>query len=392
MSDQIIKKPNITVFLVCTFFYWFALYSYVPTMTPYLADLGISFSMIGLIGGSYGFSQMLLRIPLGVLSDKLGKRKLFILLGLMITALSSAGMYFTENAFMFLALRFFAGVSASAWVVFTVLYMGYFDKSRHASQMSYLFMINGLGLMSSKFLGGLIADRFGHEYTFLLGGAAGLIALALGFFITEKAPEIKELPTLKSLFGVIKNKNLMAMSILGIFLQMVVHSTVNTFTPQAATEVGADLMALGVLSTVATIPSVIASFICGKLFLRRNIKVCYVTAFSFLLFIIGSLIIPFTSSMFAVYVSTIILGFGSGICMSALLGFCTNTVDDNRRAGAMGFFQAIYGFGMFAGPVIVGIFVDKTGLSSGFFTASAFAVIGFVLTFILLGRSEIGKN
>ena len=392
MPDQISKKPNIIIFLVCTFFYWFALYSYVPTMTPYLADLGISFSMIGLIGGSYGFSQMLLRIPLGVLSDKLGKRKLFILLGLMITALSSAGMYFTENAFMFLALRFFAGVSASAWVVFTVLYMGYFDKSRHASQMSYLFMINGLGLMSSKFLGGLIADRFGHEYTFLLGGAAGLIALALGFFITEKAPEIKELPTLKSLFGVIKNKNLMAMSILGIFLQMVVHSTVNTFTPQAATEVGADLMALGVLSTVATIPSVIASFICGKLFLRRNIKVCYVTAFSFLLFIIGSLIIPFTSSMFAVYVSTIILGFGSGICMSALLGFCTNTVDDNRRAGAMGFFQAIYGFGMFAGPVIVGIFVDKTGLSSGFFTASAFAVIGFVLTFILLGRSEIGKN
>jgi len=361
-------------------------------MTPYLADLGISFSMIGLIGGSYGFSQMLLRIPLGVLSDKLGKRKLFILLGLMITALSSAGMYFTENAFMFLALRFFSGVSASAWVVFTVLYMGYFDKSRHASQMSYLVMINGLGLMSSKFLGGLIADRFGHEYTFLLGGAAGLVALLLGFFITEKAPEIKELPTFKSLFGVIKNKNLMAMSILGIFMQMVVHSTVNTFSPQAATEVGADLMALGVLSTVATIPSIIASFICGKLFSRRNINICYVVAFSFFLLIIGALIIPFTSSMFAVYVSTIILGFGGGISMSALLGFCTNTVEDNRRAGAMGFFQAIYGFGMFTGPVIVGIFVDRTGLSSGFFAAAAFAVIGFVLTFVLLGKSEAGKN
>jgi len=361
-------------------------------MTPYLADLGISFTMIGLIGGSYGFSQMLLRVPLGVLSDKLGKRKVFIILGVMITALSSAGMFFTHNAYIILAMRFFAGVSASAWVIFTVLFMGYYDRSMHASRMSYLFMTNGMGLMLAKFLGGLIADKFGHEYSFLLGGGAGFIALILGFFITEKAPEIKELPTLKSLFGVIKNKNLMAMSILGVFLQMVIHSTVNTFTPQAASEVGADLMQLGVLSTVASIPSIIASFICGKLFLRRNINVCYVVAFSFLLFIIGTLIIPFTASMFAVYVSTIILGFGSGICMSALLGYCTSTVDEKRRSSAMGFFQAIYGFGMFAGPVIVGLFVDRTGLSSGFFAAGAFAVIGFILAFVLLGKSKVGNN
>jgi len=392
MQSDAAKKPHVAVFLVCTFFYWFALYAFVPTMTPYLADLGISFSMIGLIGGSYGFSQMLLRIPLGVLSDKLGKRKMFILLGVLIAAVSSAGMFFTQNAYLILVLRFFTGVSASAWVVFTVLFMGYYDKSKHASRVSYLFMMNGLGLMSSKFLGGLIAEHFGHEYSFLLGGAAGFVALLLVFFITEKAPEIKELPTLKSLFGVVKNKNLMVMSILAIFLQMVIHSTINTFTPQAAAQVGADLMELGILSTVASIPAIISSFVCGKLFSSRNINVCYVIAISFIFKLIGALIIPFTDSMVAVYVSTVILGFAGGVSMSALLGFCTKTVDENRRSTAMGFFQAIYGFGMFTGPVIMGLIVDRSGISSGFFAAAAFAGAGLVLSYVLLRKSDVGNN
>ena len=392
MQSDAAKKPHVAVFLVCTFFYWFALYAFVPTMTPYLADLGISFSMIGLIGGSYGFSQMLLRIPLGVLSDKLGKRKMFILLGVLIAAVSSAGMFFTQNAYLILVLRFFTGVSASAWVVFTVLFMGYYDKSKHASRVSYLFMMNGLGLMSSKFLGGLIAEHFGHEYSFLLGGAAGFVALLLVFFITEKAPEIKELPTLKSLFGVVKNKNLMVMSILAIFLQMVIHSTINTFTPQAAAQVGADLMELGILSTVASIPAIISSFVCGKLFSSRNINVCNVIAISFIFKLIGALIIPFTDSMVAVYVSTVILGFAGGVSMSALLGFCTKTVDENRRSTAMGFFQAIYGFGMFTGPVIMGLIVDRSGISSGFFAAAAFAGAGLVLSYVLLRKSDVGNN
>ena len=383
--QQASTKPRIVIFLVCTFFYWSAVYTYNPTMTPYLADLGISFSMIGLIGGSYGFAQMLLRVPVGVMSDRLGKRKLFIIFGVIAGAVSTSGMFFTQNAFLILALRLLAGVSASAWVVFTILFTGYFEKNKHASRISYLFMVNGFALMFSKLFGGLVAENYGHEYTFVLGGAAGIIAIILSLFITEKTPEAKELPSLKKLFGVIKNPNLIAMSILAIFLQMVMFATINTFTPEAATRAGADLMMLGILATVSSVPAIISSFLCGRLFSRYKINIRHVVASGFALQMAGALIIPFTNSMTAVFVSTIILGFGCGICMSTLLGFCTITVDEGRRSAAMGFFQAIYGFGMFIGPVITGIFVDWSGLSGGFFASAAFALTGLVLTFLLSG-------
>ena len=357
-------------------------------MTPYLVDLGISFTMIGLISGSYGFSQMLMRVPLGVISDKLGKRKVFIILAVVTGAVSSFGMFLTVNAYVLLFLRFLSGVSASGWVVFTVLFTGYFKKSKHASCLSYLFMVNGFALMSARFFGGLTAERLGHEYTFLIGGIAGFIAIMLGLFVTEKTPDMKELPSVKELFGVIKDRNLMVMSALSIFSQMILHSTTNAFTPEAATQAGSNMMGLGVLATVASIPAILSSFFCGKLFSRRSVNVRLVIAFGFAFQVIGTLIIPFTESLAAVYVSTIIIGLGCGICMSTLLGFCTKTVDESRRSAAMGFFQAIYGFGMFMGPVIMGIFVDRSGLSGGFFSAAAIALLGFAFTFILLSGKK----
>jgi len=358
-------------------------------MTPYLADLGISFTMIGLIGGSYGFSQMVLRIPLGILSDRLGKRKLFIILGFIVCVISTAGMFVTQNPYIILTLRLFAGVAASAWVVMTILFTGYFEKGKQASRMSYLLAANFGGLMIARLIGGVIAERFGHEYTFLAGGAAGLLAIILSLFITEKATQPEELPSLRNLVGVIKDNNLIAMSILGIFTQMVLHSTTNTFTSEAGTQAGATLQQLGVIAAAASIPAILTSVVCGKIFIRRNLNVRYFLVAGFLLQAIGSIVITFgTLTIPTVYISTIIIAFGCGLCFSTLISFCTRNIDEGRRSAAMGFFQAIYALGMFAGPVIMGILVDHAGLSNGFLAPAAFAAMGLILTVVMIKNKQ----
>ena len=45
--------------------------------------------MVGLVVGSYGLIQMLLRIPLGIWSDRIGKRKVFITIGVLLALGSS---------------------------------------------------------------------------------------------------------------------------------------------------------------------------------------------------------------------------------------------------------------------------------------------------------------
>jgi len=261
-------------------------------------------------------------------------------LGLVAGTVSTAGMFFTHNAYVFLALRLLAGVAASAWVVFTVLFTGYFEKGKQASRMTYLLIATLSGQMVSKFFGGLLADNFGHEYTFLLGGAAGFLAALLGLFITEQTPQVTELPSVRKLIGAIKNKNLIVMAILAVFTQIVMHSTINTFTSEAAARAGADLIEIGLLATIATIPSIVSLIVCAKLFKNQNINVQTMLIVGFILQLAGALIIPFGNGIVGVYVSTIILGLGCGLCFSTLLSFCTRTVDESQRSTAMGFFQA----------------------------------------------------
>ena len=118
----------------------------------------------------------------------------------------------------------------------------------------------------------------------------------------------------------------------------------------------------------------------------------YVLTFAFALQVAGLLIVPFAENMVMIYISTISVGLGCGICISTLTGFCTQTIDEDKRSAAMGFFQATYAFGMFIGPVILGVFVDRTGISGGFFAAAAFAAIGLALTLILLSSNKTANK
>jgi len=356
-------------------------------MTPYLADLGISFTMIGIIGGAYGVSQLMIRVPLGIISDRLGKRKIFLIFGLIAVTISSFAMFLTENAYVFLFMRLLAGVAASAWVIFTVLYTGYFEKEKQASRMQHLLIANFGGLMISRLVGGMVAERFGHEFTFLAGGLAGIIAIVLCLFITEKATKPDELPSIRTLFEVVKNKNLMIMSVLAAFNLMVLHSTINTFTSQAGEQAGAGSLELGIIAMVSSIPGIITSIICGRYFAKHKVNLQLIMAVAFFVQIIGALVIVFgTLSITAVYISAIVIASGCGLGLSVQIGFCTSTVEENRRTAAMGFFQSIYAIGMIIGPVIMGAFVDSAGLAGGFLAAAVFAVIGMVLSVVLIRK------
>ena len=69
------------VFIFLTFLFWLASYPPVPIVSAFADAMGASAGMIGLIGGAYGLAMVIVRMPLGILSDRLGKRKIFIILG-----------------------------------------------------------------------------------------------------------------------------------------------------------------------------------------------------------------------------------------------------------------------------------------------------------------------
>ena len=74
-SNERKRKYRLPLFCLVTGLFWFSMYTYVPVLTSYIESLGASHKMAGTIVGSYGFVQMILRIPLGILSDRMHKKR-----------------------------------------------------------------------------------------------------------------------------------------------------------------------------------------------------------------------------------------------------------------------------------------------------------------------------
>ena len=82
------SRTPIVLFCIATFFYWTALYLYVPVLPVYAQSLGANLSMVGVIISSYGIAQLLLRIPIGVWTDALGRRKPWVAVGIVTVSLA----------------------------------------------------------------------------------------------------------------------------------------------------------------------------------------------------------------------------------------------------------------------------------------------------------------
>lgn len=373
--------------LMVTLLFWFAMYTYVPILAPYAQSLGASYDMTGMIIGAYGLSQLLLRIPLGILSDASGTRKLFIFWGLVLAAGSSFGMWLLPAAFALLVCRTLAGVAASTWVDFTVLFVSYFPIKESPRALGYLNAANNLGQVAAMLSGAYLAQHVGMNAPFLLGAVAGVIGLAGAFLLEEKKLPKKPVNTVV-LREAFQNVRLLKLSFLGIIIQMLTFVTVFGFLPLAATAIGASTFELGLLTTTTMVPSIFSAAMSGAYFSRRFGE-RNTLAGGLLLTSLTCLAIPWIEQLSWLYISQMLGGFARGLVLPLLMGLSIRDFPADKRSTAMGVFQSLYGLGMFFGPLLAGLVSGAAGLSTGFALTGAIGLCGAALAFwrpFLIGK------
>jgi len=376
MSEQ---KKKIKLFILITALYWFSMYAYIPTFSPYIESLGASHKMIGLILGSYGFTQMLIRIPLGIYSDRINKKKIFVNIGILLSFLSTAGMWFAETPALILVFRSLAGASAATWVSFTVLFSSYFEKDDTAHAIGLINASNKSGQVVGMLLGGIIAQALGQQFPFLLAAAGAVVGFSLSLKVDEKKDVDHQAITFKEILKVARNKSLLTVSFLAILMMMISHSTTFGFIPVAAKNLGATSFHLGLLTTITTIPGILSSYLSGSYFSQRLGEKNTVTV-GFSLLALSCLLVPLIDHLYLLYFNQMLNGFAQGMIFPVLMGLSIKNVEANKRGTAMGFFQAIYGLGMFTGPIFVGTISDLAGLKMGFWMIGLVGILGAVLS------------
>lgn len=344
-----------------------------------------SIGQIGVILSAYGLIQFLLRIPIGILSDRINRRITFIFVGLGASILSGFGFFFSHSLVHFLLFRSLAGLAASTWVIFTIVFNNFFKGDTNRS-MGNLVFIMVISQIISTFTGGFLGEKLSWNYIFLISAFLAIASLILSVFLREgnMKENNKQRYRYNELISVVKNKKLILVSVITSLLQFIIHSTVFGFTPVLAVErLGASSFQLGILILMELFPSAFGALLSGKYFSvilgkRRTIYI------GFLLLSVSLLFFPMVSHLYILYALQFFAGLGRGMTLPMLMAYSLQIVAERKRATAMGFFQSIYALGMFIGPAFSGFLGDIGGLSIIYFAAAFIGLIAFFLSYKFL--------
>ena len=408
-------KRNENRLFSAIFLFWFSVYTYPSFLTSYAVNtLHATNVLAGMIVGSYGLTQMILRIPLGILSDVLKRRKPFVMMGFGLSIVASGGLALVDIlagreivpeglALAALFCRGVSGMTAAAWVNLSVLYSSNYHGEDLAPAMSRLIVPQCGSQIIAMLLGAQLAGRLGELYAFLLATAAGVAGLLVMARIQETRPTGEPM-TIRALAVVIRNRQLVQGTVLATVYQLVVWATAQGFVQNWARDViGMTTAELGFLSVANLLPNTILSRFSGTVFAPRfGRKTVLGAGFGFLA--AACCFYPQTDSMWSLMGAQALLGCGVGLIMPLTMASAIETVPENRRGAAMGIYQAIYGLGMFAGPVIAGWVIEgflkasageetiRPGYTANFYAMAAIAVIGGILAVLLTqGRRRQSK-
>ena len=347
-----------------------------PQLTKYASQIGASMQTIGLISGAYGLSQVLLRVPLGLYSDYLGKRKVFVLTGLTMTVLSPLIVLMGSDPKALIVARFFSGVAAATWVNITVMFSEYFRNAESTKAIGIINSTNRFGQLAAFVVGGIVVAALNVRAAFALSAAMGALALLIGFRLKEtgsKATDGKSFK-IKHILRLYKNRRLVSVSILGLLSQLITFSTVYSFTPLLATDLGAQSVHLNVFNILFMLPQIVFAALSGTL-IRDRIGEKATLSAGFLLVTACCLITPFLTYYTQLYPVMLLSGIGNSLSFPLLMGIAIKDVEVAYKSSAMGFYQSVYAVGMTIGPILIGMVSGEFGLTSGFLTVGSIGLL-----------------
>jgi DHA1 family quinolone resistance protein-like MFS transporter len=348
-------KPDLIRFL--TFAAMMSSWAYISI---YARDLGMSDTEIGLIVASYSLALFLSSFVFGRASDKYG-RKMFLLVGLVMSAIAFFLQSFAQNFFVLLAIRVLVGFCLGIFPSSLIAYVH--EKKRDLSKFS---SFGSLGWAIGSLIAGSIAVNLSVEKVFVFGSLLFFLAFLTASrmrFGEQHSVDVPKFP-----IEIIK-KNLPLY--LSILIRQSGAQMIWTFWPLFLGSLGADLFWVGViLMTNSAVQFVFMYTLSGK--------IKYVTSVTAGLFLSSVTFFSFTlaASHWQIFPTQILLGVSWAL---TYVGGLRYLVDRNvEKATVSGLFDSVLSLSSIIGPFMATFVIAFGGYETTMYLASIFAFVGFL--------------
>jgi len=358
--------------VIALLFFWSSLYTYVPILPTHALAAGATDAQMGMILASYGLTQLFFRLPLGLLSDRLRRKKIFALLGTGLVTASALGLAFSTRPLGLFLFRALSGCAATAWVTISVLYNSHFpieQAVRSAGQLNLMAAIGQIVAMSS---GGWIAENWGAQASFFASALLSLPALVAFGFVHDVRESRGAGITWPAFGRAIATPRLLLVSGLAACSQFAFFATALGYAAVHARSFAASDAELGILTTAVQVTKALPSLL---LSIRRRPRQGHGMVMAGLsLVALPLFVFPALTDLRWMIVCQALIGIGVGMSFPVLMGLALQSVEPEARASAMGVFQSIYAIGMTLGPLTSGFIAGRAGIWGVYLTNGALLV------------------
>ncbi|MGA7669775.1 MAG: MFS transporter [Nitrolancea sp.] len=363
-----------------------------PTFSIFAEGLGVSLALLGIITTVGGLTQLVLGLPIGIFSDRIGRPRV-LLAGLTAFILCMLATAAAAGPAMLLASRVLYGVAGVATFSIGAAHLGDITtREQRPFAFGLYTSCMGLGFTIGPLLGAQLADRFSAPTAYVVGAIIGVAGLALGVRIMLKSAPRQRSGAARSagmsnVRGILRNRRLMLVTFGNMLMSLTFAGGISTFFPIYANELLISQAAIGIMFAVRALVSTLGRLPNG--IISRALGSQSVMLSALLLDTGVMLSIAHTSNITLLTVLLAVEGLAFGAYLVSGQTFVADNTEIQNRGAAIGVYSTASSVGSSAAPFVLGLIANAYGVRLVFTVTGAILGVGLIISIaasILLSR------
>jgi MFS family permease len=367
-----------------------------PVLPLYAKDLGADASLIGLISALSPFAGVVFSFPIGVASDRLGRKRLLTLAGLIFVAAPPMYLLIGGNPWLLIPIRFFHGAATAILgpVVSAILAEKY--SSTKGEKIGLYSSATLIGRTIAPLIGGAIISNYAfagfsnYQTVYLIATAAAIPVFLIILLYKEDSGRVRGSIAFsdfsQSLRTFFSDRLLFATALVDLATYFA-YGALETYLPLflqikgfSAADTGI-IFAIQIFTIAATKP--LLGKAADKVDKRKQIALG--------LFALGMAMaaVPYAADMNQFLLISVVAGLAISTSTIATTTYTADIAKKKELGASMGALSAIMDIGQTVGPLLTGMIIVSANYAAGFMASMVLAVI---ITAVFLYATKTKKT
>jgi len=352
------------------------------TFSLYASGLGASLALIGALGSASGLTQLFSTMPIGMLSDHTGRKRVLIL-GMLCFVAATVLYAIAPNSRWLLPGRLFEGLAGVATITMGVAYIGDVVQPEESGLAYGLYTTcMGVGFAVGPLLGTAAAACYGVTGSYFFASAMALMgALVAAWGLVsvipaQGTPRRSSRLTRSAIGTLFHNPALLTASLANLVFSTVFVGAVVNFLPQHAKLLGASSAAINSMFSIRALCSAAPRLPTG--YIASRVPSHYIMILALVLAMLAMLFMGQTTSLAVLTLLLGVEGLSLGMFLPAGQVFVVQNSTTETRGSAVGIYSTAGCLSMALAPLLLGLVANQWSIAAVFRITALALVLGLL--------------